>query len=85
MNPNASYVQVGEMKGANQTELETQINLMLYTAYPRQYFIPVSICTSVIDLFFFGATGSTSAYQADFTKAQSLVAQSDFIPTSVQF
>ncbi|OAW00034.1 hypothetical protein PTTG_07363 [Puccinia triticina 1-1 BBBD Race 1] len=26
--------EVGEMKGANQTELETQINLMAYTAYP---------------------------------------------------
>ncbi|KAA1135705.1 hypothetical protein PGTUg99_008916 [Puccinia graminis f. sp. tritici] len=26
--------EVGEMKGANQTELETQINLMVYTAYP---------------------------------------------------
>ncbi|KAA1132098.1 hypothetical protein PGTUg99_037084 [Puccinia graminis f. sp. tritici] len=31
---NVSHIQVGEMKGANQTELETQINLMVYTAYP---------------------------------------------------
>jgi hypothetical protein len=43
---NVSHIQVGEMKGANQTELETQINLMVYTAYPRKLFFVQYICPS---------------------------------------
>jgi len=35
--------EVGEMKGANQTELETQINLMLYTAYPPHPHIKLTL------------------------------------------
>jgi hypothetical protein len=56
MKTHASYIQVGEMKGANQTELETQINLMVYTAYPRQYPIAMSFTTRINFLIDFGVS-----------------------------